>query len=68
MKRSLLLTLALLFGAPSAFADSHCEKNCHNEKCTCESSCEKKEGGECTCENCECECCKADKTDSGSEE
>lgn len=69
MKRAILLSLAFLFGAPSAFAGSHCEKSCHNEKCTCESSCEKKEeGGECTCENCQCECCNHEKKDNDSAE
>jgi hypothetical protein len=70
MKRSMaLLVFALLFGAPSVSADSHCDKkSCADSRCTCESSCGKKEGKECTCENCECDCCKADKEGDNSEE
>jgi len=66
--KKILLTLCLLFAPSAIVADSHCEKKCHNDKCTCDSSCgsgcDKKEGGECTCENCECECCSHKKSDS----
>lgn len=65
MKRSLLvLTLALLFGAPSAMADNHA-KSCGDSRCDCEGK-KDSESGDCTCEDCKCDCC-ADKEEAKDE-